>query len=298
MIAKKIMAFFESPAHKSYNYLSFFRISTGLIAMVDMLSMAADFKFLFSKNQTIIPQELAYVYSGYFDYLQPFYEFLKAKGLYEFYYNNVVWAYLLLLLFLIIGLFSRISASLALILQLLIFKSFDDYNYGYDTFLTMSLFYCIVFPVGTYSSIDNLIKREKKPNAYRLNYAKVLQWHLCVVYCFAGLPKILECNWWNGKAMWKALSGIHHSYYLISPYILIPAGIVVLFTETFYPVLMNIPYTRKITLFFILSMHIGIALMMNLFIFSAMMIVLNITAWYDVVPFSKYIFNKKQAKIV
>lgn len=295
MIAKKIIAFFESPTRKSYHYLLFFRISIGLIAMVEILSMSADFKLLFSKNQTIIPQELTYLYSGYFDYLQPFYEFLKAKGLYEFYYHYVVWIYLLLLLFLVFGLFSRISALLALILQLLIFKSFDDYNYGYDTFLTMALFYCVIFPVGKYGSINNLIKYKKKPGSYRFNYAKVLQLHLGVVYAFAGLPKILESNWWNGKAMWKALSGVHNSYYLISPYVLIPAGIVVLFIETFYPVLMNVQSTRKITLFLILSMHVGIALMMNLFIFSAMMIVLNITAWYDVIPFPKYIFNKKQA---
>src|SRR5437762_14164315 len=35
---------------------------------------------------------------------------------------------------------------------------------------------------------------------------RVLQLHLCVIYFFSGLTKLLGSGWWNGESLWRALT--------------------------------------------------------------------------------------------
>jgi len=259
------------------SFLLFFRVMIGLVAIIEILSLKGDLFLLFSQANTLMPQELMYMETGVFGYLYPMSLFLKENGLFDFFYQFILSAYLVSLLFLVIGFLTRFSALFTLILQLIIFKSFAQFNYGYDQFVTMSLFYCFIFPVGKYHSCDNLIFKKKNVEIF-FNYQTVLQIHLCIAYFFSGLAKALDSGWWNGKSVWNALVSIDSNYYPV-PIIYIVGGILTVLLELSYPILVNFKKTRKIILAAMVLMHLFIALMMELYAFSIIMIVWNVAAF-------------------
>src|SRR5690606_14674384 len=159
-------------------FLVFFRIMVSIVALIEILSLVADLPLLFSSSETILPQELMYLQSGYFKYLHPFYQFLEVQGLTDNFHSTTVFVYITALFLLCFGFFSRLSAVIALILLLIIFRSFAPFNYGYDYFLTMSLFYCFIFPIGKYFSIDSKIF--ERVNNINFNYRRVIQLHLVI----------------------------------------------------------------------------------------------------------------------
>jgi len=166
---------------------------------------------------------------------------------------------------------------MALILQLLIFKSFGPFNYGYDFFLTMSLFYCIVFPVGNYFSLDS--KLFKKLKDVRINYRRIIQIHLIIAYFFSGISKGLSIGWWNGNSVWKAIASLDNSYYSFYPLILTIVGIGTVLLEFCYPFLILRKSIRQYVLLAVILMHVSIAVMMELYAFSTIMIVWNLAAY-------------------
>jgi uncharacterized membrane protein YphA (DoxX/SURF4 family) len=248
-----------------------------LVAIIEIASLASDLPLFFSSNKTIIPQELMFLQSRYFEYLHPFYGFIERHNLSEYFYSWVIYGYISSLTLLLIGLFTRYAAGMATIFQLLIFKSFFIFNYGYDQFLTMSLFYCLMFPVGKYYSIDSkILKRSPKIN---FNYRRVLQLHLCMVYFFSGFAKALDLGWWNGNSLWKAVSTVDNSFYSLPPIFLVTAGIGTVLLELLYPFLIFKKSIRRYTLAAIILMHMGIAFTMGLYSFSVIMIVWNVAAF-------------------
>ena len=192
----------------NFEYLLFFRVAVCVVALADLATLAGDFDLFFSENGTLIPQELLYLFTEHFFYLNPLYEFLAENGLTGTFYAVTPWLYVLSLVCLATGIHARLFAFCAIILQLIIFKSFPVYNYGYDQFLTMSLFYCFIFPVGKVHSLQNLISKKKREIKHKFNYQYVILLHLSIVYLFAGLAKIVSKTWWNGEAIWRSLSTI------------------------------------------------------------------------------------------
>ena len=278
----KLTSFFYQNVNS--DYLSFFRIAVSLVAIFEIFSIHSDLDAFFSKNKTIIPQELNYLFTEYFEYLKPFYAFLKTYHLIDFFYSNIVYIYIVVLLFILLGLFTRISSILAILLQLIIFKSFVMFNYGYDHFLTTSFFYCLIFPVGKVNSIDSLIFRKKID--INFNYKKVLRVHLAIVYLFAGLAKIVSATWWNGEAIWRSLATIYDDNFKIHPFFLCLVGIITVIMETLYPIIIWHNKTRRITLYLTILMHLGIAFILQLPFFALLMIIWNITAYYEYFNFN------------
>jgi hypothetical protein len=278
------------------SFLLFFRIMISLIAIIEILSLKGDLFLLFSSSTTIIPQELMYMETGVFKYLHPLSSFLKENDLFDFFYEFTLCAYLVSLLFLVIGFFTRFSALLALILQLIIYKSFAQFNYGYDQFMTMSLFYCFIFPVGKYYSCDNLIFKKKNVEIF-FNYRSVLQIHLSIAYFFSGVAKALDSGWWNGKSVWNALVSLDRNFYPI-PVIYIVGGILTVLLELSYPILVHFKKTRKIILIAIILMHLIIGLTMQLYSFSIIMIVWNIASFGELsLVKEKRLENNRQNQI-
>jgi len=260
------------------NFLVFFRITICLIALYDLVSTLADLGLLFSQSGTVLPQELIYLPSEYFDQLNWFFKTIRRYNAEPVFFLSIWWVYFGSLLALLLGLFSRVSAIIVLVMQLVIFRSFASFNYGYDNFLTMSFFYCVVFPVGKYYSLDKKIfRRLAKPVIF--NYRRVLQLHLCMVYFFSGISKVVDYNWWNGNSIWRSLASLYNDYASMPPILMAIAGIGVVFLETFYPILVYKKVTRKITIILVIVMHLGIGFLLDLYAFAAIMIVWNISAF-------------------
>ena len=96
-------------------------------------------------------------------------------------------------------------------------------------------------------------------------------------------------NWWNGESIWKAINlpfanndfNFNFSVLAHHPILLIIIGWTTILIEMLYPIFIWIPKTRKTWLYLTISMHLGIALILNLYIFSAMMIIWNLTNFYN-----------------
>jgi len=274
-------------AYDEKNFLLFFRVAVSSVALIELASLIPDLRLFFGLSNTIIPQELMYLQTGDFKYLNRFYGFLRETGLLGHFYSVVPYVYALSLLFLLFGLFARYAAIAALALQLLVYQSFSHFNYGYDNFMVMSLFYCAVFPVGKHHSVDGRIF--SLSGATTFNYQRVLQIHLAVAYFFSGIAKGLDTGWWNGNSVWRALASLDGAYYLMPAVLLVPVGIGTVLIEILFPFLVYFRKTRKYAVAGMVLLHAGIALLMDLYAFSAIMIVWNIAAFG--IPFGK----KKEA---
>jgi hypothetical protein len=186
---------------------------------------------------------------------------------------------------LFVGLASRMSAILAWFLHLCAAKSGGFVSYGVDNFMTIGLFYLMLSPLPDRYSLDWRLRGLRLKDPQLLGFwRRVLQLHLCIIYFFSGLTKSLGSGWWNGSSVWRAL--IRPPFNIIDPEILVRwkylfpvAGILICLLEVTYPFFIWSSQTRKIWLIGICIMHLGIGLMMGMYLFALIMIVLNMAAF-------------------
>src|SRR4051794_35580850 len=95
------------------------------------------------------------------------------------------------LLSLALGFHTRLSAFVAWGLHLSLMTSGFASFYGVDQLANTFLFYLLVF---------------WREETIALGCLRVMQIHLCVIYLSAGLFKALGSQWWNGEAVWQAVS--------------------------------------------------------------------------------------------
>lgn len=195
--------------------------------------------------------------------------------------------YLTCCCFICFGFFSRYSAIALLILQVSLSKSGYYFSYGVDFFSSMSLMYLILFPSDAYFSVRNLWRSIRKQTNLT-PYRRLFQIHLSIAYFVSGFEKIIGYNWRNGESIWKAVHlpnfsndfNIDFNFLGAYPYAVIIIGWMTIIIELLYPVFINIKRTREIWLWMTISMHLGIALTLNLYFFSAVMICWNLTNYY------------------
>lgn len=194
---------------------------------------------------------------------------------------------------LIIGLFCRPAAATAWFLHLCAVKSASLQAYGMDNFTTIGLFYLMLAPLPDRCAMDRRIWQSHARDPRLLGFfQRVLQIHLCIIYFFSGLTKSLAFDWWNGTSIWRALTSA--PFDIISPgalaswrYLLVSFGIGVLILEIAYPFFIWPKRTRAIWLLCIVGMHSAIAIGMGLYLFSLIMIVLNVAAFGPTLLFFK-----------
>ena len=86
--------------------------------------------------------------------------------------------------------------------------------------MTMGLFYLMLSPLPDRYSLDSRLVKTKAKDPRLLGFwRRVLQMHLCLVYLFGGLAKLLGSGWWNGANLWRSLT--RPPFNLISPDVLI-----------------------------------------------------------------------------
>ncbi|ASZ13872.1 HTTM domain-containing protein [Chitinophaga pendula] len=282
----------KSPSSHA-GWLFFFRVNIAGFALLHFLAIQPDFTALYSYKGYIYPD----IMDTTTDYVSPtvvsLQAFLQRMDLPTDYESLLLVcriAYPLALILLILGLFTRISAVLSLLFQLLLIKSIHLYEYGIDGYTTFALFYCCVFPVGAVYSLDNRRRRSRRQPDH-LPYLFLLRGHLGVAYFFSGFDKVIGVTWRNGEALWKALHS--HNYYsmfsldfLVDTPFFVISGWATIILEICYGLFMNLRSTRRYSLAGIILLHVFIACFMGLFFFSALLILLNLSAYYA--PYISY----------
>lgn len=283
---KKNHKYFSRYKKEDRMFFPFFRISLGLFFLVHFLSTLVDFNILFTNDGLVPLDVISLLKVEGIPTLNIIIKLLNNIGI-----DNVctiyIIAYITCCTTLTIGLFSRMSAIVILFLHIILFQSSNIYMYGVDFFKSISMFYCVVFPVGSKISLDAVLlkKREYNPSPYR----NLLRIHLSIVYFTSGLDKAFGINWWNGESIWKSLhlagfkSYIIRDYDLLRIYPIIPLfiGVLTVLIEILYPFFMWKKGTRSFWLILVICLHIGIIIAMNLYFFGVMMILLNLSGFLN-----------------
>ncbi len=287
-IYSKIEHFFFAPSN-NHEFLLFFRVAAGIIIILHFLSIFGDFNQFFS-TKSIIPMDIMATFNQDWQLTFPVViQQLETIGISEATTIGLTKiTYITLGITIILGCYSRMSAFLLLFLQILLMKGSSFFIYGADFFTSMSLFYLILFPADTVFSIRNLFRSKQKKFTNYMPVKRLFQIHVSIAYFFSGFDKLLGFNWWDGESIWKAINlpyanrdfNFDFSWMADHSFILVLIGWSTIVIEMCYPIFVWIPKTRKLWVILTISMHIGIALVLNLYYFSAIMIVWNLTNFY------------------
>jgi hypothetical protein len=192
--------------------------------------------------------------------------------------------YLTSLVCFLIGWKTRVANIIAWFIHL-IWMNEQPTAYGTDFFAHVSLFLMIWMPTAEVLSVDAISgsKTGEKSSAARLSL-RMFQFYLCIAYLASGLEKMAGEQWWNGEAVWRSimlpsLQQYDMSWVAFYPILAKLACWGTLLAETGYAFFVWPKATRKIWIALIIGLHLGIALFMGLWLFSLIMIILNIGAF-------------------
>ena len=268
------------------SWLTVLRIGLGLEVTLYSLTLRTDWTYLLSGTARKLAEAMLSLESCFIPRLGWFVTLAAQVGVDEKRLLFAAWASLLLAgCGLLIGLASRVLAIAAWFFHLCVAKSGGFVSYGMDNFMTIGLFYLMLSPLPDRFSLDWRLRTLHSKDPQLLGFwRRVLQLHLCIIYFFSGLTKCFGRGWWDGSSVWRAL--IRPPFNVINPEILVTwkylfplAGILICLLEFGYPFFIWSTKTRKIWLSGVCAMHVAIAVTMGMYLFSLVMIVLNVAAF-------------------
>jgi len=195
-------------------------------------------------------------------------------------------AYVVGVVGLLVGYRTRLAAVVAWLTHLALITSGSMSCYGVDHFAHIGLFYCVWFPVGHALSLDRSAGRVAGGPTYEAWLSLlVLRLHVCVIYTFSGVAKMLGEQWWNGEAIWRAVMAAYQdglidgSFLAEVPWLAVAMGWGTLLLEAGVVAFVWHPVSRRLWLVGIVGMHLGIAVVLGLWTFAAVMIVFDLAAF-------------------
>lgn len=245
----------------------------GLLLGLEILQLWPDLTLLYGPDSVYDTALLPYWHSG-------------SGWSWEEIFRNAhpLWIYLTATLYslccicLVFGKFTRYSSCILLLVQHGLFMADLRWAYGADYLAQTGLLFSIFFSYAPQSE-NQLIWQRKGVYAW--------QAQLILVYFFGGLGKSVGATWWNGEAIWKAVQQPFPSNLIDIPlnwgswsfcWIIMGIGIVLL--ELGYALAWLGTRYRRVICTATIAMHLGIALTIGLYHFSALMIWYNLCAWY------------------
>jgi hypothetical protein len=183
---------------------------------------------------------------------------------------------------LLCGVLPRTAAVVAFVANYLLMRASAGMLYGMEHFAHVALGYLMFMPSG--DALSPTHWHAAGSSAAAGCTRKLLQAHMCILYTSSGIEKARGADWWNGEAIWRALTlpdfaWLNASWLANAPVVASLLGWSVLLVEAGYAIGMTLSKTRQIWLALTVSMHLTIAITLQLWLFSAIMIVLNIAAF-------------------
>ena len=157
--------------------------------------------------------------------------------------------------------------------------------FGLDQINGFLALYLALGPSGDAYSVDAWRRRGRgragEPDSVMANIAvRLIQCHMCVVYLFAGLGKLLGPSWWAGTALWGAFANLEYqtldmTWVAWHPLVVNLITQTILVWEITYIGLVWPRLTRPLVLAMSVPLHLGIAVCMGMITFGLIMIVAN-----------------------
>lgn len=256
--------------------LAIFRITLCLVLLIQWFQNLSGLEYFYDKDAL---KALSIDSSPFWFELKQKIESIIGEIKYQqiVYIHNLYGATILLLLF---GVMSRLSAIVALLMLLVLKNESYVTAYGAYELATIGLFYCVILPVS-----DSFSFFQKQTTAS--NYYTISQWALrgqmSIIYVFAAYEKSQGQDWLNGESIWRTFArpqawGENFHVLYESVYLLSIAGILVIAIQAIYPILLINRKTRMLNLFLVEFMHISIAISLGLWVFSGIMLAINLGA--------------------
>jgi hypothetical protein len=275
-----------SAAAASPRPLAWFRISLACVLLLQALSLVGHLEELFGRYGivawSVMAEELPPAIPN-LSWVEAAFAFLGASP--RLAVPLAFTLYVAASFGLLLGYRTRLAAGVAWLAHTAFLTSGDLSTYGADRFVQIGLFYCVWFPVGHGMSLDKSAGRvSAAPSFAAWLGLLILQLHVAIAYLASGVEKALGEQWWNGEAVWRAVMITHDppfdcSFVATIPGLALGLGWMTLVLEIGAIALVWHPCTRRLWLVGIIGMHLSIGLMMNLWTFSATMIVFDIAAF-------------------
>lgn len=205
----------------------------------------------------------------------------------------ILWALhiaaLIVMAMLTLGLYSRVTSVLTFIITVAYCNRLTGALFGLDQVNTMLAMYLMIGHCGGAYSLDRLLSRPRSnsnssppTSSIGTNIAiRLMQLHLCVIYLFGGIHKMRGDTWWNGLAIWSAISSYEYQTLDVTwlgywPVLIALLTHVTVFWEAFYCVLIWHRLTRPVMLLLAVAVHGFIACCMGMITFGVAMLIANL----------------------
>lgn len=185
-----------------------------------------------------------------------------------------------------IGLWTRATSLLALVVAISFAQRTPAAQFGLDQINVLLTLYLALGPSGRTLSVDRwLARRRGGPGADRVtpsvaaNVARrLIQVHMCVIYFFAATSKLQGPAWWNGEAMWRAFANLEYqsadmTWLAWCPRLLNLITHVSVLWELSFCVLVWSPRLRPLVLAGAVVLHVGIGACLGMWTFGLIMLV-------------------------
>lgn len=186
-----------------------------------------------------------------------------------------------------LGLFTRVVSILAFLITVSYTNRAWFALFGLDDINAMLAMYLMIGPSGEAFSLDRwLARRQGRAGETRTSVTaniaiRLMQVHMCVIYLFSALGKMMGESWWDGTAIWGAIGNLEYQSIDMTWLAHWPLwGAVMTHTtvawELSYPVLVWPRLTRPLVLAMAVPLHLGIALFLGMMTFGLVMLIANL----------------------
>jgi hypothetical protein len=192
----------------------------------------------------------------------------------------------LVLLLFTLGLFTRWTSILALVVVISFAHRVPAAMFGLDQINAMLTLYLAIGPSGQALSLDRWLARRRlgplapapTPSPGANLALRLINVHMCVIYFFAGISKLQGESWWAGEAIWRAMANLEYQTIDMTwmagyPWLINLATHVSVLWELFFCTLIWRPRLRPWMLAGAVVLHVGIGACLGMWTFALIMLV-------------------------
>ena len=206
----------------------------------------------------------------------------------------VHWTCVAVLVLYTLGFWTTVTKWAAPVITISYANRVPNANFGLDQINAMLAIYLALGPCGARLSLDRVWRvyrhgvrslREQGhwsmpavlPSSSARLVTRLIQVHMCVIYFFSGVSKLKGDAWWNGEAIWMALSNTEYqttdmTWLAWYPWLSdMATHATVLWEMTFWLLVWRTAW-RPVILLIGISMHLGIGVCLGMWTFGLIMI--------------------------
>jgi hypothetical protein len=270
-------AFWFTPADPTL--LGVLRILTGLMLLYTHAVWGLALNEFFGPASWLSPELVRAIQADQYTY--SFLWAVPPGGLWAAYALSM----LVLLLF-TVGLFTRLTSILSLIVVISFAHRVPAATFGLDQINGMLTLYLVIGPSGQALSLDRWFagRRQGSPESSPAPSAganlalRLINVHMCIIYFFAGISKLQGESWWTGEAIWRAMANLEYqsidmTWMAWHPWLVNIATHVSVLWEVFFCTLVWRPRLRPLMLAGAVVLHVGIGACLGMWTFALIMLV-------------------------